>query len=85
MRVPPGKLDVVITSFTAAALIVMLKAFVAIPAEFVALTVKLKVPALDGVPLITPVNELSDKPVGREPLAMLQVKVVVLVAESVAL
>ena len=46
---------------------------------------KLKVPALDGVPLITPVNELSDNPVGREPLATLQVKVVVLVAESVAL
>ena len=43
------------------------------------------VPALLGVPEITPLELLSDKPVGSDPLAMLHVKVVALVAESVAL
>ena len=79
---PPAKLEVVIVGFAAAAdsLIVIENAFVAVPAELVALIVNENVPALLGVPEIKPLEVLSDKPVGREPLAMPQVKVVELVA-----
>ena len=41
--------------------------------ESVTRTVKLKVPAAVGVPEITPVPALSDRPVGNEPLARDQV------------
>ena len=51
-------------------LIVILKLFVSLPAVFVALTEKLNVPAVDGVPEITPVVEFKLKPVGRLPLAI---------------
>lgn len=41
----------------------------------VARTVKLNVPAADGVPVIWPVEELIGfKPVGREPALILQVR-----------
>ena len=43
----------------------MLKAFVAFPAEFVALTVKLNVPSAVGVPDITPVVTFKLKPAGN--------------------
>ena len=47
--------------------------------------VKVKVPALAGVPLIAPLAALSAKPPGRDPLAIAQVYgVVPPVAESVA-
>jgi len=49
-------------------LIVIDKACVTVPpAVSVSLTVKLYVPALVGVPEIVPFDELSDRPVGREP------------------
>ena len=53
------------------------------PAEFVALTVKLNVPAAVGAPVIAPVVAFRTKPVGREPLAIDQVIGVVPVALSV--
>ena len=61
---PPGKLEVVIVGFTAEAdsLIVIENAFVAVPAELVALIVNENVPALLGVPEIKPLEALSDKP-----------------------
>ena len=84
---PPAKLEVVIVGFAAAAdsLIVIENAFVAVPAELVALIVNENVPALLGVPEIKPLEVLSDKPVGKDPLAMPQVKVVELVALRAAL
>ena len=84
---PPGKLEVVIVGFTAAAdsLIVIENAFVAVPAELVALIVNENVPALLGVPEIKPLEVLSDKPVGRDPLAMPHVTAVLLVALRAAL
>ena len=52
-----------------AALIVMFRARVAVPpALSVTFTVKLYVPAVYDLPEIAPVDELSDKPVGREPV-----------------
>ena len=50
-----------------------LRAFVLFPAEFVALTEKLKVPIAVGVPEITPVVSLKLKPVGSLPLDIDQV------------
>ena len=41
-----------------------------LPDESTALAVKLNVPALDGVPVIAPVDALSVKPAGREPELM---------------
>jgi len=52
---------------------IMLKAPVALPAMFAALTVKLNVLATVGVPEINPVDEFKLKPVGRLPLAIVQV------------
>jgi hypothetical protein len=43
----------------------MLRALVPFPAAFVALTVKLNVPAAVGVPEITPVVGFKLKPAGR--------------------
>ena len=59
-----------------AGMIVMLKAFEAVSAgvlESVAVTVKLAVPAVVGVPEITPVAPARAKPVGSEPAVTDQV------------
>ena len=48
----------------------MLKVFETLPAVFKALTLNLNRPVLVGVPLITPVDELNDKPFGSEPLTL---------------
>ena len=61
----------------------MLKALVPFPAEFVALTVKLNVPIVVGVPDITPVVSFKLKPAGSTRLDMDQVIGVVPVAVSV--
>ena len=61
----------------------MLSPLVTFPAEFVALTVKLDVPAVVGVPVIAPVVPFKFKPVGRLPLAIAHVIGVVPVALSV--
>lgn len=57
-------------------------AFVSLPAEFVALIVKLNVPAVVGVPEITPVVPFMLKPLGKLPLSSDQVIGVVPVALS---
>ena len=54
----------------AAVLITILSAFVLLPALFVALTVKLNVPTVVGVPDISPVFGSRDKPGGRLPLSL---------------
>ena len=69
----------------AAALIVIENALVLLPAEFDAVTLNENVPAAVGVPLITPVERLSDKPVGSEPLDILHVMGAVPVAVKLAL
>ena len=61
----------------------MLSAFVAFPAEFDALTVKLDVPAVVGVPVIVPVFTFKPKPAGRLPTVILHVIGVVPVAARV--
>jgi len=50
-----------------AAVIAMLRAFVPLPAEFVALTVKLNVPIVVGVPVIVPDDAFRLKPAGSVP------------------
>jgi hypothetical protein len=40
----------------------------------VTLTVKFEVPAVVGVPLITPVEELSKRPAGKEPVRILHAR-----------
>ena len=82
---PPAKLEVVITGFTTASLIVTLKALLEYPAALVALTVNVNVPAFVGVPEITPLELLSDKPVGSVPLTLDQVRGVVPLAAKFAL
>ena len=61
-------------------MIAILKAFVALPAVFVALTEKLDVPSAVGVPEINPVLSFRLKPTGKLPLAIAQVIGVVPVA-----
>ena len=61
----------------------MLRVFVPFPAEFVALTVKLNVPIVVGVPVIIPVVEFRFKPAGSVRLDISQVIGVVPVAASV--
>ena len=68
----------------AAELMVIVSDLVLLPAEFAAVTANENVPAVVGVPLITPVDSLNDKPVGNEP-DMLHVMGVVPVAVKVAL
>jgi hypothetical protein len=51
----------------------ILSCFVAVPAAFAAMTVKLYVPAVVGVPVINPVPVFRLKPPGREPLTIDQV------------
>ena len=67
----------------AAELMVIVSDLVLLPAEFAAVTANENVPAVVGVPLITP--ELNDKPVGNVPLDMLHVMGAVPVAVKVAL
>ena len=55
------------------------------PAELTALILNENVPVAVGVPLITPVERLSDKPVGSEPLYKLKVMGAVPVALKPAL
>ena len=86
--VPVARLAVVITGAVpvlAAALTVIESDLASLPAEFVAVTVNENVPAAVGVPLITPVDALSAKPVGNVPLDMLHVMGVVPLAVKVAL
>ena len=81
--VPAGKEAVVIVGATGAELMTMLSALVAFPALFVALTVKLKVAAVVGVPVIAPVDAFKLRPPGRLPLAIAHVIGVVPVAARV--
>ena len=76
-------MSVVIAGACAVAVTTILKAPVPVPAAFVALTVKLNVPAVVGVPEITPAL-LKFKPLGRLPLSIDQVGAVP-VALNVAL
>ena len=80
--VPLGKVVVVITG--GAGLMRMLSALESLLATFVALTVKLDVPAVVGVPVITPPTSIL-KPAGKLPPEMSQVIGAVPVAASVAL
>ena len=68
--IPPGKLGVVIIGTPDALLITMLKSFASFPALFVALTLKLYVPVIVGVPEISPEEAFKSKPGGRLPLAI---------------
>jgi hypothetical protein len=68
---------------TGSTVTMILKFFVVFPAVFSALTVKLYVPAVVGVPEINPVFEFKLNPAGREPLVIDQVIGVVPVAASV--
>ena len=77
---PPGREVVVIAG---SAVMTMLRDFVTLPAEFVALIVKLNVPAAVGVPEITPVPAFKTKPVGSVRADISQVIGVVPVAANV--
>jgi hypothetical protein len=61
----------------------MLSALVALPILFAALTVKLNVPAVVGVPVIAPVVAFKPKPAGRLPAEIDHVIGTVPVAASV--
>ena len=74
-----------ITDTGGATLTTMLKVLVSLPATFVALTVKLKLPDPVGIPEITPVAEFKLNPPGRLPLSIAQVIGVLPSALSVAL
>ena len=65
-----------------AAVIVMLRSFIPVPAEFVALTVKLNVPIVIGVPVIVPDDAFRLKPAGSVPTEIDHVIGVVPVALS---
>ena len=80
--VPFGKSVVVIIGATALVDMAIDNAFVSFPALFVALTVKLDVPAAVGVPDIMPLEE-SVSPFGKLPLDTVHVIGVVPVAASV--
>ena len=77
---PPGSEAVVIAGTAA---ITMLKDTVLFPAEFVALTEKLYVPIVVGVPEISPVVAFKLKPGGSVRLEIVQVIGAVPVAASV--
>ena len=76
---PPGSVDAVITGI---AVTTMLRALVLFPAAFVALTVKLNVPAVVGVPDITPVDAFKLRPAGNVRAEISQVIGAVPVAAS---
>ncbi len=72
--VPEGILEVVNNSVDGGAAMLMLSwALLACPLLSATCTVMAKNPLAVGVPLITPVAEVSDKPAGRLPAVMLQV------------
>ena len=77
--VPSGRDAVVIAG---GAVMIMLRAFVPFPAEFVALTVKLNVPISVGMPVIAPVVSFKFRPAGSAPLDIDQVIGVVPVAAN---
>ena len=77
---PPGSEGAVITGSAATT---MLRAFVLFPAAFVALTVKLNVPVVVGVPDMTPVEAFKLRPVGSVRAEISQVIGAVPVAASV--
>ena len=81
--IPPGRDVVVIAGFAVLLLMTILSALVAFPALLDALTVKLNVPAVVGVPVIAPVFPFKFKPAGRLPADIDQVIGAVPVAESV--
>jgi hypothetical protein len=58
---------------TGSAVTTILSCFVVFPVTFVALIVKLNVPAVVGVPVINPVPAFKLKPAGKVPLATAQV------------
>ena len=62
---------------------VMLSSFVSLPALLVALTVKVELPAVVGVPLISPVSLFRLRPSGRAPPLMLHLMGVVPLAVRV--
>ena len=70
-----GKLEVVNVGAVYAGLLLILIEYVLItlPIELVALILNVNEPVLVGVPLITPVERLNDKPVGSDPLYKLKV------------
>ena len=61
----------------------ILRSFQSYPAALNALTVKLDVPAVVGVPVIAPVSTFKLKPAGRLPMVIAQVIGVVPVAVKV--
>jgi len=66
-------------------LMTMLSSLVSFPATLVALTVKLNVPAVVGVPVIAPLVAFKLNPVGRLPLTISHVIGAVPLAEIVRL
>ena len=66
----PPLVTVTVNSVGAALAITIDSSFVLLPALFSALTVKLAVPAVVGVPLISPVVSSSVRPSGRAPLML---------------
>ena len=81
---PSGKVVVVISGAIAELVMVILNALLLFPALLVAFTVKVDVPTVVGVPLITPADD-SVKPVGSVPLANVHVIGAVPEASSCAL
>ena len=81
---PPGSEFVIIVGTTGAAVIAIESCFVSLPASFVALTVKVAVPAVVGVPEITP-ELLIYKPAGSVPESIFHVMGASPEAASVAL
>ena len=79
----PPLVTVTVYSVGAALVIVIDSSFVSLPALFSALTVKLAVPAVVGVPLISPVVSSSVRPSGRAPPLMLHLMGVVPLAVRV--
>jgi hypothetical protein len=80
--IPPFRDVVVIDGST---VMIMLRALESLPAELVALAVRLNVPVAVGVPEITPVVVFKLKPVGSLPPEIDQVIGFVPVALSVSL
>jgi hypothetical protein len=86
LSTPPSNDVVVMTGEpAAAAAMVMESCLVALSALLAALTVNVELPAVVGMPEITPVAAARVKPAGSEPVSMLQVIGFALVAARVAL
>ncbi len=76
-------MDPLMVGATVAAAMVPLKVFEAVPAMFVAVTVKLYGPAVVGVPAMTPVVGFKESPTGSEPAVTAKVGAGLPVALSV--